>query len=62
MANATFTLRAHFVDGFAVTLPGEYAEQWRAERAAEHYIRDYSDPCGIGSKVSHVSIIEGAAR
>lgn len=53
-----FTLRATFTDGHSVTLSERYGRQFEAERAAGHYIRDYSDPCGLGIRVSHVSVID----
>ena len=54
----TFTLRATFSDGHSVDLPGEYHAQFAANRAAGHYIRDYSDPCGLGIHVAYVATIE----
>jgi hypothetical protein len=56
-----FTLRATLSDGFTVNLPGSHAEQWQAERAAANYIRDYSDPCGLGVTCSQVAIIDREA-
>lgn len=53
-----FSLKATFSDGHSVTLSETYAEQWRADRAAGHYIRDYSDPCGLGIRVAYVAIID----
>lgn len=59
---ACFTLRATLTDGFVVDLPGEYAEQWRAERAAAQYIADYFDPCGLGVRCASVAICDANLR
>ena len=55
---ARFTLRATLSDGFTVALDGAYATQAQADRAAGNYIRDYSDPCGLGLHVVSVSVID----
>lgn len=58
-----FSLRSTLSDGFTVDLPGEYISQAHAEAAASRYMRDYSDPCGLGLHVSQVAIIaKEAAR
>ena len=57
-----YTLRAYLSDGFTVDLPGEYDAQWRAERAAANYLRDYSDPCGLGVRCASVAVVEKPAR
>lgn len=57
-----FTLRATLSDGFVVNLDGSYNTQAQAERAASNYIRDYSDPCGLGVHVAYVSTIDTEAR
>jgi hypothetical protein len=54
----TFTLRALLSDGFAVDLEGSYPSEEAAAAAASRYMRDYSDPCGLGVHVSQVSILE----
>lgn len=53
-----FILRATLSDGFSFTLGGGYATEREAQRAAERYMRDYSDPCGLGVHVSQVAIID----
>lgn len=53
-----FSLRAVLSDGFTVSLEGEHRSQAHAERAAEQYIRHYSDPCGLGVTVNRVEIID----
>jgi len=55
--SAAFTLRAYFTDGHAVDLCDEHPSQAHAERAASRYMRDYSDPCGLGVRVESVAII-----
>lgn len=57
-----FGLVAHFTDGHSVELTEQYDAQFRAERAAGNYIRDYSDPCGLGTRCTHVAIIDMAMR
>lgn len=52
-----FSLRVTFSDGHSVTLDERYARQFEADRAAGNYIRDFSDPCGLGVHVSYVSVI-----
>lgn len=62
MAN-TFTLRATLTDGFTFDLEGCYFSQEAANRAAARFMRDYSDPCGLGNQVAYVATInKGAAR
>lgn len=61
MANF-FSLRATLTDGFIVNLDGTYASQASAERAASNYMRDYSDPCGLGVRVAYVAIVDNNAR
>lgn len=51
-----FTLRATLTDGFTFKLDGEYPSQAHADRAAGNFIRDYSDPCGVGARVDHVTV------
>lgn len=53
-----FTLRAYLSDGFAVDLPGAYASVEAASAAASRYMRDYSDPCGLGVRVASVAILD----
>lgn len=53
-----FTLRATLSDGFAVDLNGRYASQEAASREAARYMRDYSDPCGLGVSVAYVAIVD----
>ena len=55
-------LRAVLSDGFEVELEGRYARQFEADRAAANYIRDYSDPCGLGVRVSYVLTIDCEAE
>ena len=57
-----FGLIATFSDGFSVELDERYPTQWQANRAAANYIRDYSDPCGLGVRVSYVSTIDLVER
>jgi hypothetical protein len=52
-----FKLIATFSDGHSVELSERYDAQFRADRAAGNYIRDYSDPCGLGIRVSYVSVV-----
>lgn len=53
-----FALRATLSDGFTVDLDGRYASQEAASREASRYMRDYSDPCGLGVSVAYVAIID----
>jgi hypothetical protein len=53
-----FSLLATFSDGHSVKLTERYDAQFRADRAAQNYIRDFSDPCGLGVHVSYVSVIK----
>ncbi len=54
-----FTLRAHLSDGFVVELNEHaYASEAGAQRAAAVYMRDYSDPCGLGVRVERVEIVD----
>lgn len=52
-----FSLIATFSDGHSVKLDERYDAQFRADRAAQNYIRDFSDPCGLGVSVRYVSVI-----
>jgi hypothetical protein len=56
-----FTLRATLSDGFTVNLDGSYPSIAAANRAAESYIRHYSDPCGLGVRVAYVAVIDRKA-
>lgn len=67
MTRLPFALRATLTDGFAVDLDGRFASEEDAALAASRYLRDYSDPCGLGVRVAHVAIldtrlVEGAAQ
>lgn len=53
----TFTLRASLTDGFSFNLDGEYPSELHAANAASRFMRDYSDPCGLGVRVESVAII-----
>lgn len=53
-----FTLRAYLSDGFAVDLDGRFASEEAAGAAASRYVRDYSDPCGLGVSVAYVAILD----
>jgi hypothetical protein len=53
-----FSLRATLSDGFVVDLDGAYASEEAASRAAAAYVRDYSDPCGLGVRVAYVAILD----
>jgi hypothetical protein len=53
-----FRLRADLSDGFKVDLDERYPNEQRALNAADHYITDYSDPCGLGVYVHSVSVID----
>lgn len=53
-----YTLRAHFTDGRSVDLDEfAYTTEAGAQRAAGVYMRDYSDPCGLGVRVERVEIV-----
>jgi hypothetical protein len=54
---AMFKLRVTLSDGFEFDLDERYARQFEADRAAANYIRDYSDPCGLGVRVRYISTI-----
>jgi hypothetical protein len=54
----TFSLRATLSDGFTVALDGLYASEEAASFAASRYMRDYSDPCGLGVHVAYVAILD----
>lgn len=54
----SYSLRSHLSDGFVVALDGEYRSEAHASRAADEYIRHYSDPCGLGVYPTHVDIID----
>ena len=43
-----FSLRATLSDGFTVDLNGRQLPEEAASREAARYMRDYSDPCGLG--------------
>ena len=58
MQTPRFTLIATLTDGFEVKLPHGYETIAAANRAAENYIRDYSDPCQVGARVAYVSVID----
>lgn len=58
MTKPTFRLRSYLSDGFAVDLEGRHPTEAHAIRAASIYARHYSDPCGLGVRVSRVAIIE----
>jgi hypothetical protein len=53
-----FFLIATLSDGFKVPLDGRYNSIEAANRAASIYMRDYSDPCGLGVHVSYVSVFD----
>jgi len=53
-----FALIATFSDGHSVKLDERYDAQFRADRAAQNYIRDFSDPCQLGIHVSYVTVVE----
>ncbi len=53
-----FSLRATLSDGFTVDLNGRHASEEAASREAARYMRDYSDPCGLGVTVAYVAIID----
>lgn len=61
MSRLPFALRAYLSDGFAVDLDGRHATEEEAARAASRYMRDYSDPCGLGVTVAYVAILDTRA-
>lgn len=52
-----FALKAYLSDGFEFELDGQHPSEAAASRAADRYITDYSDPCGLGVHVTHVAIL-----
>jgi hypothetical protein len=57
---ASFSLRSTLTDGFVVSLDGNYPSEAHAQRAAESYMRHYSDPCGLGVRPAFVAIIDNS--
>lgn len=53
-----FSLVVTFASGRTLALDEVYPAQFMADRAAGNYIRDFSDPCGTGERVSYVSVID----
>lgn len=53
-----YRLEATLTDGFKVRLDGRYGTEAQASRAANNYIRHYSDPCGLGVRVAYVATID----
>lgn len=53
-----FKLRAHLSDGFEVNLDERFPNEQRAIKAADQFVRDYSDPCGLNVHVAWVSVID----
>lgn len=56
----SFSLRATLSDGVTVDLDGRWSSVEAASAAASRYMRDYSDPCGLGVFVSQVAILDRA--
>lgn len=56
--SASFSLRSTLSDGFVVNLDGKHQSEAHALRAAESYMRHYSDPCGLGLHVVSVAVID----
>ena len=53
-----YSLRATLSDGFKFDLNGRFASEEAASREASRYMREYSDPCGLGVSVAYVAIID----
>lgn len=58
----TFRLRVTLTDGFTFDLRETYQTATAACRAARNYISDYSDPCGLGVRVSYITTLIAEAR
>lgn len=56
----SFSLRSTLSDGFVVNLDGQYQSEAHAQRAAESYMRHYSDPCGLGVRPAFVAIVDNS--
>lgn len=55
---AQYRLRAELSDGFQVNLDERFENEQRALNAADRYIGDYSDPCGLGVYCRSVAVID----
>lgn len=55
---ARFSLQVTFATGRKLMLAETYSSQHYANMAACNYIKDFSDPCGTGEKVAHVSTLD----
>ncbi len=56
-----YSLKVTLSDGFTFALEQKFASVDAANREACAFMRNYSDPCGVGARVSYVSVLDGEA-